>query len=328
MKKILITGVAGMIGSHLLDELLATRDYEIIGIDNFSFGHRDNIKQNIDHPNFKFYTIDIFDIETLKILARDVDTIVHLAAVKKIDEKTPGLPTLTTNVTGTENIFKVAAMWNCKVVFASTSDVYGMSPDLPFREDGDLLLGPSMIKRWAYAVSKLYGEQLAFAYYKDEGVPTVIIRYFGGYSNRSKLLWSGGHIPIFIDAVLNDKEIPIHGDGLQTRSMAFITDIVDGTIKAMEIDKAVGAIINLGTNQQISVIDSAKIIHKVAKTGKELKIKYIPLKDIFGDYKDIEKREPDLTNAKLLLGYEPKISFEDGVTRTINTMKELDNNAV
>ena len=320
MKKILITGVAGMIGSHLLDELLENRDYEIIGIDNFCFGHKENIKHNLDNPNFKFYPIDIFDFDNLKILAKDVDIIVHLAAVKKIDEKTPGLPTLTTNVTGTENIFKVATMWNCKVVFASTSDVYGMSPDLPFREDGDLLLGPSMIKRWAYAVSKLYGEQLAYAYYKDVGVPTVIIRYFGGYSNRSKLLWSGGHIPIFIDAVLKDKEVPIHGDGTQTRSMAFITDIVDGTVKAIENEKAVGEIINLGTQEQISVIDSARIIHKIANTGRKLKIKKIPLKDIFGSYKDIERREPDLTKARSLLGYKPKISFEEGIQLTLNTM--------
>jgi len=310
-----------MIGSHLLDELLKLGDYEIIGIDNFSFGSRDNIKHNIDNPKFKFYPIDIFDVDTLKILARDVDTIVHLAAVKKIDEKTPGLPTLTNNVSGTENIFKVAAMWNCKVVFASTSDVYGMSKDLPFKEDGDLLLGPSMIKRWAYAVSKLYCEQLAFAYFKDQAVNAVILRYFGGYSNRSKLLWSGGHIPIFIDAILKGNKVPIHGDGLQTRSMAFITDIVDGTIKAIESDKAVGQIINIGNDEEISIIDSAKIIHDVISNGKELKFDFIPYKDIFGSYKDIQNRKPDLSKAKDLLGFSPKISFRDGVDKTCSTMK-------
>tara|TARA_B100000315_G_scaffold138447_1_gene127428 strand:- start:61 stop:1044 length:984 start_codon:yes stop_codon:yes gene_type:complete len=321
MKKILITGVAGMIGSHLLDELLKNRDYEIIGIDNFSFGNKDNITHNFGNPNFKFHPIDIFDIDSLKILTRNVDTIVHLAAVKKIDEKTPGLPTLTTNVTGTENIYKVADMWNCKVVFASTSDVYGMSNDLPFREDGDLLLGPSMIKRWAYAVSKLYGEQLAFAYYKDKNVPVIVLRYFGGYSNRSKLLWSGGHIPIFIDAILNDKKVPIHGDGLQTRSMAFITDIVDGTIKAMESDRAVGEIINIGNDEEISVLDSAKIIHKIISSGKKLDIEFIPYENVFGSYKDIQKRKPDLKKAKDILGFTPKVTFEDGVRKTLDVMK-------
>ena len=321
MEKILVTGVAGMVGSHLLDELLNREKYEVIGIDNFCYGNRDNIAQNISNPRFSFYPIDIFDIDTLKILAKDVDAIVHLAAVKKIDEKTPSLPTLTTNVVGTENVYKVAAMWNCKVIFASTSDVYGMSTDLPFREDGDLLLGPSMIKRWAYAVSKLYGEQLAFAYYKDQNVPTVILRYFGGYSNRSKLLWSGGHVPIFIDAVLNDKKVPIHGDGSQTRSMAFISDIVDGTIRAMESEKAVGEIINIGNDEEISVLESAKIIHKIISTGKELKMEFIPYEKIFGSYKDIQKRKPDITKAKDLLGFSPKVTFEDGVKETLKTMR-------
>ena len=147
MKNILITGVCGMIGSHLLDKLLKNPNNTIIGIDNLSYGSKQNIEHNLSNLKFSFYEIDIFDLNTLGIITKDVDTIVHLAAVKKIDEETSSLPTLTTNVIGTENIYKVAAMWNCKVIFASTSDVYGMSDDLPFREDGDLLLGPSMVKR-------------------------------------------------------------------------------------------------------------------------------------------------------------------------------------
>lgn len=221
MKTVLITGVAGMIDSHLVDELLKM-DYEVVGIDNLSFGRMENIEHNLGNPGFKFYCVDILDFETLKILARDMDTIVHLAAVKKIAEADSSNSTLTVNGKGTENIFEIARMWNCKVIFASTSDVYGMSMDLPYREDGDLLLGPSMIKRWSYAVSKLYGEQLAFAYYKDYGVPMVILRYFGAFSPRANFSWSGGHIPIFVDAILRDEEVIIHGDGNQTRSMANI----------------------------------------------------------------------------------------------------------
>ena len=315
-----------MVGSHLLDALLAKENYDIIGIDNLSFGHTDNIHHNLDNPRFRFYPIDIFDFDALRVLTQNTDIIVHLAAVKKIGETSPGLPTLTTNVTGTENIFKVATTWNCKVIFASTSDVYGMSPNLPFKEDADLLLGPSMIKRWAYAVSKLYGEQLAFAYHKDEGVPTVVLRYFGGYSYRSKLLWSGGHIPIFINAILNNQEVPIHGNGSQTRSMAFITDIVDGTIRAIENENAIGEIINLGTTEQISVLESAKIIHEIAETGNPLKLKFIPFEEVFGKYKDIERREPDLAKAEALLGYEPKISFAQGITQTLKTIREAENN--
>lgn len=152
-----------MIGSHLAEALLK-KGYAITGIDDLSYGKLDNLSTVIDHPEFKFYRVNILDFDTLKILAKDVSTIVHLAAVKKIAEKDISLPTLMVNTKGTENVFEVAKMWGCKVVFASTSDVYGMSPDLPLNENGDLLIGPSMIKRWSYAVSKLYGEQLAFGY--------------------------------------------------------------------------------------------------------------------------------------------------------------------
>ena len=247
MQKVMITGVAGMIGSHILDVLLE-EGYEVIGVDNLSFGSLDNIKHNLKHSNFKFYQTDVRDFETLKILGKDIDIILHLAAYKKISEKEKAAETFTINGNGTENVFKVAKMWGSKVVFASTSDVYGMSSDLPLSEDGDLLLGPSMIKRWSYAVSKLYGEQLAYSYYHDYDVPMVIVRYFGGFSSRSAFAWSGGHVPIFINKILQDEEIIVHGDGKQTRSMAFVSDLVDGTVLAMKSDKAVGEIINLGND--------------------------------------------------------------------------------
>jgi len=316
MKNILITGVAGMIGSHLLDEMLK-KDYNIIGIDNLSYGNISNIFHNINNPNFKFYRVDVSDLETLKILCKDIDIIVHLAAFKKIGEKDLSMPTFKINCNGTENIFEVAKMWGCKVVFASTSDVYGMSPDLPLKEDGDLLLGPSMIKRWSYAVSKLYGEQLAFAYYHDYKVPVVVIRYFGGFSPRSSFSWSGGHVPIFIRAVLEDNEIIIHGDGTQTRSMGFVSDLVDGTLMAIENETAIGEIINIGNDEELSVVDTAHLIYKIANTGNLPKIKFIPMSEVFGEYKDIMRRIPDLSKAKRLIGFQPKVKLEDAIKATI-----------
>ena len=319
-KKILVTGVAGMIGSHLLDELLK-KNYEVIGIDNLSFGSFKNIEHNITNSNFKFYKVDICDFDTLKILGKDIDIIIHLAAYKKISEKESAMPTFEINGKGTENVFEVAKMWGSKVLFASTSDVYGMSTELPLNENGDLLIGPSMIKRWNYSVSKLYGEQMAFAYYHDHGVPIIVIRYFGGFSSRSSFAWSGGHIPIFIKAILNDEEIIIHGDGEQTRSMGFVDDLVNGTILAIECEKAIGEIINIGNDEELSVIDSAKLIHEIANTGKELKIKFIPMSEIFGKYKDILRRVPDLTKAKTLLGYEPKVKLNVAIELTIDSIK-------
>lgn len=321
-KAVLVTGVAGMIGSHLLDALME-KDYSVIGIDDLSFGKLENIQQHADNSNFQFYRVDILDFETLKILCRDVDSIVHLAAVKKIAEADSSMATLKVNAKGTENIFKVAKMWGPKVVFASTSDVYGMSPDLPFREDGDILLGPSVIKRWSYAVAKLYGEQLTFAYGQDFGVPVVVLRYFGGFSPRSSFAWSGGHIPIFIRAILKDEEVIIHGDGSQTRSMAYVEDLIDGTVRAMETPEAIGEIINLGNNEEMSVIDAARLIHKEAKTGKELKLKFITLKEVFGNYKDIMRRMPDLSKAEKLLGYKPRYSFEKAIRVTLEEARKI-----
>jgi UDP-glucose 4-epimerase len=320
-KKVLVTGIAGMIGSHLLDVLLE-KGYVVTGIDNLSFGSLENIKHNLQHPNFKFYRVDVTELDALKILGKDADIIVHLAAFKKIGEKDSAMPTFNINGKGTENVFEVAKMWGCKVVFASTSDVYGMSPDLPLREDGDIFLGPSMIKRWSYAVSKLYGEQMAFAYYHDYKVPVVIVRYFGGFSPRSSFAWSGGHVPIFLRAILNDQEVVVHGDGSQTRSMGFVTDLVNGTVLAMENVKAVGEIINIGNDEELSVLDTAKLIHKVAKTGKELKVKLVPMDEVFGKYKDIMRRIPDLTKAKNILGYQPKVRLEEAVQITINEIKK------
>ncbi len=319
-KNVLVTGIAGMIGSHLLDILLQ-KGYRVTGIDNLSYGSLDNIKHNLSNPNFSFYRVDVTDLDTLKILGKDIQTIVHLAAFKKIGEKDSAMPTFTINGKGTENIFEVAKMWGSKVVFASTSDVYGMSPDLPLNENGDLLLGPSMIRRWSYAVSKLYGEQMAFAYYHDFKVPVVVIRYFGGFSPRSSFAWSGGHVPIFIRAILNNEEVIVHGDGSQTRSMGFVDDLVNGTVLAMESEKAVGEIINIGNDEEMSVIDTAKLIHKIANTGKDLKVKFVPMSEVFGKYKDIMRRIPDLTKARTILGYEPKFKLEKAIQSTIKEIK-------
>lgn len=320
-KRILITGVAGMLGSHLLDKLLEL-GYQVIGIDNLSFGKLETIQHNIGNPNFRFYRVDILDFDTLKILGRDIDIIIHLAAVKKIAEIDSSMATLKVNTQGSEHIFEIAKMWGSKVVFASTSDVYGMSPNLPFKEDGDLFLGPTMIKRWSYSVSKLYCEQMAFAYYKDYKIPIVILRYFGAFSHRSSFTWSGGHIPIFVNSILKDQEVTIHGDGTQTRSMAYAIDLIDGTILAMENDNAVGEIINLGSDEEMSVIDSARLIHRIANTQKELKLKFIPFREIFGEYKDIMRRIPDLTKAKNLLGYKVNYTLEQAIQLTIEEARK------
>jgi|WetSurMetagenome_2_1015567.scaffolds.fasta_scaffold00142_12 UDP-glucose 4-epimerase len=321
MKKILVTGVAGMIGSHLLDALLDEPSYEVRGMDDLSFGKPENIAQAQGNPRFSFYRASVTDPAALDELCKGVDTIVHLAAVKKISEAEPAAPTLLVNAKGTENVFEAARRNGCRVVFASTSDVYGMSADLPLREDGDLLIGPSMVRRWSYAVSKLYGEQLAFSYHRDHNVPTVVLRYFGAFSPRSSFSWSGGHIPIFIRAVLDDKELVIHGDGSQTRSMAYVDDVVRGTVAAMKTREAYGEIINLGACEEMSVLDCARLIHRIADTGKGLRLRFVPFSEVFGKYRDIMRRVPDLSKARTLLGYRPRVSTEQAVRLTIDAIR-------
>ncbi|MFA6566804.1 MAG: NAD-dependent epimerase/dehydratase family protein [Victivallales bacterium] len=320
--KALITGVAGMLGSHLLDELMNNPVYEtVFGIDDLSVGVTGNIAQWDGNPRFKFINGSILDESLISGIPR-VDIVIHLAASKKIGEINPGVENLYVNGIGAANIFKMALKHKAKVLFASTSDCYGMSKDLPFKEDGDLVLGPSMIKRWSYAVGKLYSEQLAFAFHKDYGLPVVIIRYFGGFSERASFSWSGGHIPIFIDAILKDMPCIIHGDGLQTRSMTYVSNLVDGTLLAMENDNAIGELINIGDDREISVLDSAKIIHGLSGSKNPLDLKFISTEKIFGSYKDIMRRRPDLSKATSLLGYKIKTSFEEGIMKVVKERKK------
>jgi UDP-glucose 4-epimerase len=316
-KKILITGVAGLVGSHILDSLLKKGDCEVIGIDNFLTGKRENIEHNIKNPRFKFYKADILDFKKLKNLSKGVDIIVHEAAYKKIYETDSSFKLLENNTWGMKNILEIAKLNNAKVVFASTSDVYGNSENLPFKEDNDLQIGPSDIKRWAYSASKIFDEHLCFAYYKDFNVPVVVLRYFGTFGPRASTSWSGGHVPLFIDRIFKKQPILVHGDGKQTRCLSYITDIVDPTVLSIFSQKAIGNIINIGNNEEVSVIDTVHLIHKImsSKLGKKypLKIKYVPIKKVFGNYKEIRRRIPNLSKSKKILGYSPKIDFEKGL---------------
>ena len=214
--KIVVTGVAGMIGSHL-SELLLAGGHEVLGIDDFSVGTQANISSCIEHSKFDWLDQKLQDLTYEEKFFQDVEVIVHLAAHKKIVENQMALPLFETNVAESERIIKFCVHTGIKLVFASTSDVYGHGTSMPFGEEDDIRLGSSTAKRWAYAVSKLFVEQLVQSYTKEKGLIAVTIRYFCGFSERSNFSWSGGHVPIFIDAIRHGTPIPIHGDGEQTR---------------------------------------------------------------------------------------------------------------
>jgi UDP-glucose 4-epimerase len=319
-KKILITGAAGMIGSHLVDYLLEqSGKYKIVAVDDMSVGTEENLSRWLGKDSIVLHQFDVRDQEQLTQLAQGCSALVHLAARKKIGEDQNGVDMLNVNCDGTRSSLEAARNSpGCRYVLGSTSDCYGTSTDLPFKEDGNLLLGPSNVKRWAYAVSKLFDEQLAFAYHKDCGVPVAIVRYFGAFSERSSFTWSGGHVPLFIDAVLKDQKIIIHGDGKQTRSMGYVMDQVVGTALAMEKEEAIGEIINIGNDEEMSVADCAYLVHELCNTGKHLKLEFIEMKELFGNYTDIQRRVPSLEKAQRLLGYAPQWKMIDALNHTID----------
>jgi len=202
---------------------------------------------------------------------------------------------------------------------ASTSDVYGHGTSFPFRESDPVSYGPFNTRRWAYATAKQYTEQLAFDYAHD-GLDVRIIRYFGGFSERSCSGWQGGHVPIFIKRILENESLEIHGDGSQTRCVTYGADLALGTYLALTTEGVEGELFNIGGTEEISVKDTALRIAEIAGLEEPV-INYIDIKKIFGTYQEIQRRLPCLDKAKELLGYEPQWSFEKGVKQMIKFYK-------
>jgi UDP-glucose 4-epimerase len=322
LKKILVTGVAGFLGSHLLDKLL-TCGHEVVGIDNLSMGKQENIAGQLHGKSFQFLRKDVTDASTLQSLEEDFDCVVHLAAFK-IPRYGNAIDTLRINYKGIENVLEFARQTGCKCVVASTSDVYGRNPKLPFHEDDDSVLGSSKVARWSYAVSKLFDEHLAFAYQESFGFPVTVLRFFGSYGPRHHLSWWGGPQAVFIDAVLNDREIPIHGDGLQTRSFTYVSDTVEGIYAAIMKPQANGEIFNIGSTHEITILELASTIKRLSNTPGDLKLKFIPYESFTGrKYEDVRRRVPDVSRCERILRVKAKVSLEAGLSRTIEWQRSV-----
>jgi UDP-glucose 4-epimerase len=317
--KVLITGVAGFIGSNVARALL-DNGYHVVVIDNMSQGDKLNMLEFIDHPEFEMHYADIRDEAAVKAAAKGCKKIVHLAAYK-IPRYTDALDTLLINTGGSENVLKAAIDQNAKVVAASTSDVYGKNPEVPFTEDSALVMGNPDVRRWAYAISKMFEEQMLFAYQQRYGIAFVAMRFFGGYGPNQNLTWWGGPQSVFISKALDDEEIEVHGDGLQTRSFTYISDHVDGIVRCVEKDAANNMVFNLGNTREISIIDLARLIWRLVRGGTPAKIKLIPYQS-FGKYEDVMRRIPDITRARKILGFEPKVDLEEGLQLTIEWQVE------
>ena len=315
-KKILVTGVAGFLGSHLLDTLLAA-GHQVVGIDNLSMGKLENIADHLGHEAFRFLPNDVTASHAFPASERDFDCLVHLAAFK-IPRYGNTLDTLRINAKGTEHALEFARQIGCKCVLASTSDVYGRNPKLPFREDDDSVFGSSRVSRWSYAVSKLFDEHLAFAYQEQYGIPVTVLRFFGAYGPRHHVSWWGGPQAVFIDAVLNDREIPIHGDGMQTRSFTYVSDTVAGMYAAIITPEANGEIFNIGSTFEITIVELARTIKRLCNIPGDLKLKFVPYASFNGGtYEDVRRRVPDVSHCERRLGVKAVVGLEEGLINTI-----------
>jgi UDP-glucose 4-epimerase len=312
----LITGGAGFVGSHLCEALLA-EGHEVSVLDNLSTGSIDNIEHLKTNPKFR-YSIDSVTNEPL--LAEQIDrcdVVFHLAAavgVRKIVEEP--VQTIETNVHGTEVVLKHANKKKRLVVIASTSEVYGKSLEVPFREDADLVLGPTPKHRWAYACSKAIDEFLALAYWKEKKLPVIIIRLFNTVGPRQSGQY-GMVIPNFVRQALANQPITVFGDGTQSRSFTYVGDVVNGLLKLVQHPKAIGEVFNIGNGQEISMKALAEKIK--AMTGSTSEVVLIPYDQAYeAGFEDMPRRVPDLTKIRRLVGYEPQVHLDEILTRVID----------
>ena len=316
----LLTGGAGFVGSHLADRLL-TLGHEVLVLDNLSTGSIENIAHLKGRPGFS-YTIDSVTNEPLlaELIDRS-DVIFHLAAavgVKLIVEQP--VHTIETNVHGTEVVLKHANKKKKLVFIASTSEVYGKSADVPFREAADSVLGPSAKHRWAYACSKLIDEFLALAYWKEKKLPVVIVRLFNTVGPRQTGQY-GMVLPTFVRQALAGQPITVFGDGTQSRSFTYVGDVVDALVRLAQEPRAVGEVFNIGNTEEVSIRDLAERVKKLAESKSP--VLFIPYDQAYETgFEDMPRRVPDITKIRELIGYQPKLALDDIIRSVIEHIRE------
>ena len=309
--KVLITGVAGLIGSHLAKALLE-RGHDVVGVDDFSLGVGANIEPYLGHERFRFCQDSILNPTKMNEACEGASVIFHLAA-QKIPRYGGYLRTLDVNVKGTEIMLECARRTSARMIFASTDDVYGKGSDASFTEESPLVLGESRVHRWGAAASKIYGEHLCFAYAEKYGLSVAIIRYSGVYGPVHHLSKLSGAQDLFIAAALSDRPIPIHGDGNQTRPFTYISDVIEATLKVFETPYADSEILNVGSAAQISIVNLAYLIWRLAGAQKRPELRFVPYTDFSRLYEDPLQRRVDSSKANYLLGYRPRVDLEEGM---------------
>jgi UDP-glucose 4-epimerase len=302
--KILVTGGAGFIGSHLCERLIAD-GHTVIAIDNLSTGRISNLSKIVSIDKFKFVEGSILDLEVLKTLIDDVEYVFHLAAaVGVFNIINNPLESLFTNIRGTENVLEAAYATNTPVFLTSSSEVYGKNISDSLKESDDRILGSPVTLRWSYSEAKAIDESLAFAYFVEKKLETRIVRFFNTVGPR-QLGAYGMVVPRFIKAALVNEPITIYGDGDQTRCFAHISDVIDAVIAVAFSTNTVGKVVNIGNDFEISINDLAEKI--IVQTGSESEIVYIPYEEAYGEgFEDMERRVPNIDLINKLVGWKPQ----------------------
>ncbi|NLF30609.1 MAG: NAD-dependent epimerase/dehydratase family protein [Planctomycetes bacterium] len=314
---VLVTGGAGLIGSYLSEFILRQPgDHSVVCVDDLSTGSLDNVRAVATHPRYRFVRDSIRNVNTMTTLIDRCDLVFHLAAavgVQLIVDQP--VRTIETNIHGSEIVLELANKFGRKVLLASSSEVYGKSDNVPFREDNDIVLGSTRFSRWCYACSKMVDEFLALAYFDQFGLPVVVCRFFNTVGPR-QIGTYGMVIPRFVQAALRNEPISIYGSGKQVRSFCHVADIVGALWKLAACPEAVGQVINLGSTESVSIEALADlVIELTASRGGKV---YLTYEQAYGKpFDDLPRRVPDVSRARKLIAFAPTISLRQTLEQVI-----------
>jgi len=307
--KILITGGAGFVGSHLADKLIG-QGHEITVIDDLSTGRYSNVEHLEGHERFRLIIDTVLNAELMEELVRESDRVFHMASavgVRLIMEQP--VKTIETIFHGTDVVLKFCSRYRKRVLIPSTSEVYGKGASIPFREEDDLLTGATDKHRWAYACAKTLDEFLALAHWKETRLPVVVVRLFNTVGPRQTGQY-GMVVPRFVHSAIRNEPITVFGDGTQQRCFGHVLDVVEGLSKLLETPECFGQVINLGNDEEVSILGLAEKAIEI--TGSSSEIRYIPYEEAYGDgFEDMRRRVPGLEKAKKLIGYQPTRGLTD-----------------
>jgi UDP-glucose 4-epimerase len=316
----LITGGAGFIGSHLC-ELLLSQGHRVVAIDNLSTGRTANVAHLRPLPHFQFVHETIGNAQVLDRLTSESDVVVHLAAAVGVQliVQDP-VHTIQTNIMGTEAVLVAAQRYSCKVLIASTSEVYGKGVRVPFREDDDRLMGPTIRSRWAYATSKAVDEFLGLAYHSQYGLPVVVMRLFNTVGPRQTGRY-GMVVPRFVRQALTGEPLTVYGDGSQSRCFSDVADVTRAISQLAEEPGAVGQVFNVGSTEEVTIRELAARV--IALTGSRSTITYVPYDQAYAPgFEDMQRRVPSIERIHRLIGYAPRHTLDETLARVIEFEKK------